>query len=305
MKFTDAQARFLAWLTDQAPSTGRFYAFRGCLRDLGAYLKSRGVEDLESVTPLLLEEYKSRLQKKTIVSTGKPLSTSTVVAYIFSVRKLFSKAVEWGWLSSSPAASLFNSLPQRQLLRSFLSHQEMEKVLARPDVALPIGLRDRFILELMYSTGIRVCELLDLNIEDVNLDQNHLHIKPSIGGRERSLPLTGATRDFMNRYVKEIRPAWVRSLKRGGLPRRSNALLYGPTHGPMSESLLAKLVGGYVRAVRPGVPNPSLAIRYACAVRLLKGGTPVAELHTLFGHIKKIQTEAYPRVLAGIQSKQR
>jgi integrase/recombinase XerD len=305
MKFTEAQERFLLWVMEKAKDRKRIYYPRSSLRNFGAYMKSRGVEDLAAVTPMLIEEYKRKLQTKEIVLTGKHLSPQTVEAYLLPVRTMFLKATEWGWLSSNPAASLLSGFPSRQPLRCFLSHQEMEKVLARPDVAMPIGLRNRLILELMYSTGIRFGEVVDLNVPDVDLDKGQLHVKASRGGKERIVPLTGATRDLLNRYLKEIRPAWARPLRRGGVPRRSTALFYSPKRGPMSEGHLEKMVGGHVRAVRPDVPCAGLAIRYACGVRLLSGGKTVAELNELFGHLKKGQAAIYSRAVAGIRSKQR
>lgn len=295
MKIVEAREHFAAWLKEKGLSRRTVWQSMAGVRRFEVFLKWRGVEDLELVTVSLVEDYKARLQARPAISTGRPLMAKTVESYLVPVRSFLAQAAWCGWIPSNPAVGILRGIPRRGGLRSSLTAPEMEKILARPDMAMPIGLRDRLILELMNSTGIRMEEVVDLDLSDVDLNQNSLHIKATTRGRDRRVPLSSAIRAFLDRYLKEIRPVWDHPMKRGGTRRRATALFYSPRRGPMSEDALEKMVGGHVRAVRPDVANAGQAIRHACAVRLLNGGAVVADVNALLGQLKMSQTELYSR----------
>jgi integrase/recombinase XerD len=295
MKISEAREHYAACLKEQGASKRNIGSSLCFVRRFEEFLKQRGVEDIDAVTTELLEGYKAALRNKRAVSTDRPLLPFTIEGYLSGIRRFFERAVAKGWASSNPCVGIFRGMSPRRPVQSFLTPEEMARVLSRPDTALPIGLRDRLILELMCSTGIRMDEVLDLDISDVDLEKNRLHIKASRWGSERTVPFTPTVRDFLTRYLKDIRPVWDHLTKRGRCRWRATALFYSPRHGPMSENILEKMVGDHVRAVRPSVPNAGQAIRRACAVRLLSNGASVAEVNALLGQLKMSQTMAYIR----------
>ncbi len=295
MKIVEAREQYATWLKGKGLNRRTVWQTLAGVRRFEVFLKWRGVEDVEVVTVPLVEDYKSRLQAQVSISTGNPLVARTVESYLAPVRSFLAQAAWNGWIRSNPAVGILRGVPRRVGIRNPITVSEMEKILARPDVAMPIGLRDRLILELMNSTGIRMEEVVGLDLSDVDFEQGRLHIKATTRGRDRWVALTATVRAYLDRYLKEIRPVWDRPMKRGGIRRRATALLYSPRRGPMSENILEKMVGGHVRAVRPDVENAGQSIREACAVRLLSTGATVAEVNALLGQLKMSQTEAYTR----------
>lgn len=297
MKIREAMEQYEAWYKERGSSKRAISVSLSFVRRFEEFAKQRGVDDMAAVTGEILEGYKAAVKKKKTVANNRPLRPTSIDAYLSSIRLFFQRAVANGWASSNPSAGILQGIAPKRPIQSFLTEEEMIKVLGRPDTTLPIGLRDRLILELMYTTGLRMEEIMDLNISDVNLEQNELHIKATLRGRERTVTLPPEARALLDRYLKEVRPVWDHPTKRGRLRWRGTALFYSPRHGPMSENILEKMVGGHVRAVRPSVPNAGQAIRYACAVRLLKSGAGVADVNVILGQPKLNQTMAYTRAM--------
>jgi integrase/recombinase XerD len=297
MKIREAMEHYAQWFKERGSSKRAISVSLSFVGRFAEFAKQQGVEDMAAVTAEILEGYKAAVKKKKTVASNRPLRHTSIDAYLSSIRLFFQRAVANGWTSSDPSTGILRGIAPDRPIQNFLTEEEMANVLNRPDTALPIGLRDRLILELMYTIGLRKEEIIDLNMSDVKLEQNELHIKETLPGRERTLTLPSEARALLDRYLKEVRPVWDHPTKRGRRRWRDTALFYSPRHGPMSENILEKMVGGHVRAVRPSVPNCGQAIRYACAVRLLKSGADVAAVNVLLGQRKMNQTMAYTRLI--------
>jgi integrase/recombinase XerD len=299
MKIREARERYATWLRRRESRPKTIAGSLNCVQSFEAFLKRQGVNDIEAVTRKMLEEYKTALREKRIVENNRPLLHRTIEAYVLSIRIFFERAAANGWVSSNPAVGLLQDIRTHRPVQRFLTAEEMARVLARPDIATPAGVRDRLILELMYSTGIRMEEVLGMDLSDIDLKENLLRVRETVRGRERTVPLTPAIRALLTQYLKEIRPMWDRPMKYGGQRRRGTALFYSRRCGVMSEMKLEEIVGGHVRAVRPSVIRAGKVIRYACAARLLREGKTVAEVNTLFGQRKMRDTEVYLRAMRG------
>ncbi len=300
MKIGEVRERYAAWLKAHGSRPKTIAGSLNCVQTFETFLKRQGVNDIEAVTKKMLVEYKTALREKRIVENNRPLLHRTIEAYVLSIKLFFERAKANGWVSSNPVVGVLQDIPTHRPIQSILTAEEMARVLARPDRATPIGLRDRLILELMYTTGIRLEEVLAVNLSDVDLKQNRLHVQETVRGRERAVPLTPPVRNLLTQYLRDVRPTWERPLKSGGQRRRGTALFYGPPYGVMSEKKLEEIVGDHVRAVRASVRKAGTAIRYACAARLLSGGKTLAEINALFGQRKIRQTEVYLRAMQGL-----
>ena len=230
MKIREALEHYAAWLKERGSNHRAISVSLSFVRRFAEFAKQRGVEDMAAVTAEILEGYKAAVKKKKTVANNRPLCHTTIDAYLSSIRLFFQRAVANGWASSNPSAGILRGIAPDKPIQSFLTEEEMVNVLSRPDRTLPIGLRDRLILELMYTIGLRTEEILDLNIPDVKLEQNELHIKETLRGRERTLALPSEARALLDRYLKEVRPVWDHPTKRGRRRWRPATLFYSPRH---------------------------------------------------------------------------
>ena len=171
------QQRTPAAVAGQAKSLTNF--FRWC--------EERGLSRPEEVTRPMLERYQRHLfyaRKR----NGKPLSASTQYGHLATVRLYFRWLSRQGFLLANPASEIIlPKLPQR-LPRAVLNAEEAEAVLARPDVSLPEGLRDRAMLELLYSTGLRRAELAGLLLFDVDATRGTVFVREGKGRKRQSRP---------------------------------------------------------------------------------------------------------------------
>lgn len=293
MKFTDAQARYCEWVKEQEGTRRTIDERLRSLRRFGAYVKGRGIAHVEDVTRKEVDDYKTRTREWKSVLTSMPLSARTTEQYLSSVKSFFAWVVTKGWASSNPATDILSGVPQRNERQKVLSADEMGKILARPDGTTAIGKRDRFILELMYSTGIRMKEVLGLNLSDIDLEKNRLYVKGCARGRERWIPLTGEIAKRMETYLSEVRPVLAGPRQQGDVP--AEPLFYSRHRGPLGKNELHQLVGEHVRAVRRGARRAGELIRQSCAARWFERGATIAEVHVLLGHLKMSQTVGYTR----------
>ena len=316
MKVTEAVGLFVAARREGGLTSTTSRMDRYSLTRFVEFLKQERTESLEDVTPALVESYKAALLRRRSVSTGGRLKASTLMSALESVRRLFVYATERGWTAASPAERIMWGVPSKyDALPNFLTMEEMAKVLAVPDAATPIGARDRAILELMYASGMRNGEVSHLELADVDLEAGWMRLRAWERTLAREVPLPGAARESLGRYLKEIRPAWwsvseASRINRGRLgpiraKRRETAVFLGPRSGDtMSEINVEDMVREAVQAVKPAVVYAARAIRCACAARLLKEGVSLSGIHTIFGYKNLCPTESCIRaaIAAGIRA---
>lgn len=139
---------------------------------------------------------------------GRPLALRTQLGQLCFVRSFFKWLAKQRYVLYNPASEL--ELPKegpRLPVESF-SRQEVEQVLAIPDVGTPLGLRDRAVLEVLYATGIRRLELASLDLHDVDLDRDVVVIRGGKGGKDRVVPLGERARAWVERYVARRGRGW-------------------------------------------------------------------------------------------------
>lgn len=171
-----------------------------------------------------------------------------------------------------------------------LTEKEVEGLLAAPDVARPLGLRDRAMLELLYASGLRVSELVGLPRDAVDLEAGILRVKGK-GGRERLVPFGASADGWLRRYLGEARPA---------LDRKGRAELFLSARGSaLTRQRFWQLIAGYGRKAGLRRSLAPHAVRHAFATHLLERGADLRALQMMLGHADISTTQIYTRVSAG------
>lgn len=280
------QTRVLGW----SPRTITAYASH--LRFLLDYLaEETEVEDVTGLSPEVLHAYQTWLYSFED-ENGRGLAIATQAARLSAVRSFFRYLVKSDVLLYDPAAGL--ELPKRKgtLPRSVLSKAEMVRLLAAPDATTPLGLRDRTMLEVLYSTGIRNAELRALRVYDLDLDRGLLRVNEGKNAKDRVVPLGDAACAWLREYLTESRPKLL--LSRNGAPEPR--VFVSKNGRPLQP--LGVIYPIRKHAKRAGIERPITphSLRHTFATHLLAGRADIRHIQAMLGHASVATTQIYTRV---------
>jgi integrase/recombinase XerD len=219
------------------------------------------------------------------------LSPRSVARAVAAVRGFYRFLVLDRRLAANPADDLrpphaWPGLPK------FLSIEDVDRLIAQPDVSSPLGLRDRAMIEVLYATGLRVSELVGLRAADLHLDEEYLTCVGK-GAKERLVPIGAEAAAWVGRYQREARPTLARSA-RGRAPAR---LFVNARGGALSRVGFWKILRGHSRAA--GLPrgvSPHV-LRHSFATHLLERGADLRAIQLMLGHADLSTTQIYTHVL--------
>ena len=264
-------------------------AYRRDLSRYSAFLQSLGRDALGDVASADIEDYAAAV--RTGADGGRPLAASSAHRAVVAVRGWHRFAVAEGYASADPSAQIKTPAVPRRLPRA-LSTEEVTALLDACDVGEgPVPLRDRALLELLYGTGARISEAVNLAVDDLTLSGEAPAVKLFGKGRkERVVPLGAYAVAALEAYLVRARP----ELARGG---RGNAAVFLNTRGnPLSrQSAWAVLHAAGGRAGLSGRVSPH-TLRHSFATHLLAGGADVRIVQELLGHASVTTTQVYTQV---------
>jgi integrase/recombinase XerD len=272
--------RFLTYLVSErrlSPHTVSAYA--SDLAHLTDYLSKRGLESWRQVGREELSDYfRQALQGLHARSRARRLA---------AVRSFFRFLESKDLIDTNPAARItFPKIPAT--LPKVLSGEQVEALLNMPDGANPLGMRDRAILEILYATGIRVSELVDLRFAQINLEAGYLIVRGK-GDKERLVPLGEYALDALKTYLE-----WGRPQLAGRRDR--DVVFLNARGGRLSRQGVWKMVKKHAAAV--GVPktvSPHV-LRHSFATHLLENGADLRSLQVMLGHADIGTTQIYTAV---------
>jgi integrase/recombinase XerD len=251
------------------------------LQMLGAFAAGRGR------TSSTLDRADVEAFVRQLMAEGRaPRSVARVVA---TVRAFYRYLVVSGQLAASPAVDVRAPRSIRTLPK-FLTGEEVEALLAAPDVATPRGLRDRAMIELLYATGLRVSELVSLKPADVNLEDGFLTTVGK-GSKERVVPIGDEATMWVRRYLQEARPALV--------GRRSSARLFVNARGGTGLTRIGfwKVLRGYGAGLGLARRLSPHVLRHSFATHLLERGADLRAIQLMLGHADLSSTQIYTHIL--------
>jgi integrase/recombinase XerD len=258
----------------------------GYARDLAALsahasAEGRAVDELDRAS---LEAFVRR-------QVTRGLSPRSVARSVAAIRGFYRFLVLERRLPQNPAADL---QPPRAwpALPKFLSLDQVDRLLAQPDVSTALGLRDRAMVELLYATGMRVSELVGLRIADLHLDRRYLTCAGK-GQKERLIPIGEDATRWVRRYLASARPALARRRQPASAPR----VFVNARGGALSRVGFWKILKGHGRqAGLPRTLSPHV-VRHSFATHLLERGADLRAIQMMLGHADLSTTEIYTHVL--------
>lgn len=214
-------------------------------------------------------------------------SPTTISRNLASVRCFYKFLIFRGQLDHNPAKGIKLEKAEKKLPQ-VLSGEEIELLLAQPDITEPKGCRDKAMLELLYATGIRASELINLNLKDINLRSDVLYCHGSKG--VRSIPVYPSVVVSVSDYIYRMR-----GLITG--PESGSALFVNLNGGRLTRQGFWKIVKGY--AIEAGITKEITphTLRHSFALHLLENGASVKDIQTMMGHADISSTQVYVQLL--------
>jgi tyrosine recombinase XerC len=216
--------------------------------------------------------------------TENKYNKNSVIRKLSTLRRFYTFMVKRGFIDENPLVSLF-SPKQEKILPNFLTQSEMERLIENIPLDNPLGIRDRAIVECLYSTGMRIGELVQLNVSDVR-DDREILIKGK-GNKERIVFLGEYALKSLKRYLEEVRPNLVRDDK-------EKALFLSRFGTRLTCRSIERMMEKY--GIMTGKDVSPHTIRHSFATHLLENGADLRAVQELLGHSDLSTTQKYTHI---------
>ncbi|MBI5658133.1 MAG: site-specific tyrosine recombinase XerD [Nitrosomonadales bacterium] len=268
------------WLEDGL-SRNTLESYRRDLSKFSAWLEKRRNAPILQATYADIQGFLAHLANE---QKAKATSTSRAVS---SLKRLFRYLLRQNRVDFDPTLQISSPKLPRSLPKS-LTEDDVELLLQAPDIQTPLGVRDRTMLEVLYATGLRVSELVNLSVAQVSLDMGVVRVMGK-GGKERLVPLGEEAQDWLRRFLKEARPELLAG-------RLSDAMFVTGRAEAMTRQMFWYLIKKHARHGGLGKPLSPHTLRHAFATHLLNHGADLRVVQMLLGHADISTTQIYTHV---------
>jgi integrase/recombinase XerD len=253
-----------------------------------AWCAAQQIERPSAVNRRVLEAYRQHIYTAR-KRDGEPLTFASQAQLLIPVRAFFRWLARQEHIAFNPASELELPKVEKRLPAAVLTSAEAEQLMNAPRVRTPLGLRDRAILEVLYSTGIRRVELVRLKLHDVDWPRSTVMVRQGKGRKDRVVPLGERARAWLRAYCDRARPRLLSG-------RDRSALFLHHTGAPLEPRRLTESVRRYIEQAGIEKPGACHLLRHTAATLMLEGGADVRYIQALLGHESLETTAIYTRV---------
>ncbi|HHY37879.1 MAG TPA: site-specific tyrosine recombinase XerD [Clostridia bacterium] len=254
------------------------------LKQYKTFLENGGKTSIEDAGPATIVAYLLHLQKQ-----GR--APATIARRLAALKAFYQYLVRENFLQNDPTSNLESPKLEKRLPK-VLTVREVDMLLKQPKPTTPTGLRDRAMLELLYATGIRVSELISLNVSDLNLEMGFLKCRGK-GARERIVPVGSMALKSVRQYLQEGRPRILGS-------NTQEPSLFLNHHGRrLTRQGFWKIVRKYAQEAKIRKHITPHTLRHSFATHLLENGADLRSVQEMLGHADISTTQIYTQVTKG------
>ena len=241
------------------------------------------------VTKQTVERYQKYLYNYRQAKSGEPLSFESQHKRLGLVRNLFKWLSKNNSILFNPASDIEFPKKEHRLPRYIFTSKEAETVLNQPDVSTPLGIRDRSILETLYSTGVRRMEIRKIHIYDLDMDRGTVRINQGKGRKDRVVPIGERALKWIEKYLCDVRPFLVQE--------PDNQILFLTARGrQISEDYFTQMAGIYVKKSGLGKKGSCHIFRHTAATLMLENGAEIRYIQEMLGHSSLATTQLYTQI---------
>lgn len=271
-------------ILNRSPATISAY-----LMHVEIFLKSTVVPDIMRITASIIESYIAGLYDYRTVE-GKPYGIATICLKVRSIKRFFEFLEKTNIIFIDPAGFITEPQKKQTRIRETLTNEEARKILGQPNLGTLSGIRDRAVLEMFYSTGIRLNELCSLGVYDTDLQSAVVRVKGK-GNKDRVVPMGRHAVKFLREYISKVRPHFTRK-------NRSNRHLFVDYYGkPLSKQVVTIMIRTCRKAAGIRKQVTAHTFRHTFATVLVKNGADIRAVQKMMGHVDVSTTQIYIRSL--------
>ncbi len=280
--------RYLDWLQIQNYSKATIKGRDHYLSVFIVWCDERSLKRPNEITKPILERYQRHLylyRKK----DGEPLTFRSQHTHLVPIRAWFKWLTRQNYILYNPASELDLPRLEKRLPKHVLSQPEVETVLNQTDTTEALGIRDRSMLETLYSTGMRRMELIGLKLYDIDVDRGTVMIRQGKGKKDRMIPIGERALAWIDKYLIEVRPELVTGIDEGVLYLTNLSESFTPNR-------LTQLVRNYVQSAEIGKTGACHLFRHTMATLMLEHGADIRFIQEMLGHADVSTTQIYTQV---------
>lgn len=279
---------YLRWMTVHNYAATTIENRRRYLGYFSGFARSAGIMEPAAVGYELVVAYQEGLHRYR-KADGTPLSVATQVQRLIPVTQFFTWLRREHRIDQNPAADLLMPRPNRQLPEATLSSHEMARLMAVPDVTKPLGLRDRAILEIFYSSALRRSELIALRVGDIDFERGTLFVYRGKGAKDRYVPIGERALFWVRLYLGIVRPGFLAE-------NSPDALFLSSVGTTLCADWLCRKVRSNLRQAGIHKRGSCHLLRHSVATLMLEGGADIRYVAEMLGHARLESTQRYTRV---------
>jgi integrase/recombinase XerD len=252
------------------------------------YLKEKNIDEITAVTKETIRDYQTYLYEE-INFKGEPNGVVTQNNALKVVKSFFRFLCENDYLVGDPARDISYAKEPKRLPRSILTSAEMKRLLHSPDTKTALGYRDRAVLEILYSSGIRKEELNHLLLQDVDYNDGFLRVNSGKGNKDRVVPIGKIACRYLENYIKAVRPSLIRD-------PYNNYLFLSLKGNRLSKNMVWEIVKRYSRKAKIKKTISPHTFRHTCATLMLRNKANIRHIQEMLGHASLDSTQVYASV---------
>jgi len=253
------------------------------------------IEFLDGSDPLeadkkKLSAYQTHLFEMTSKKTGKKLSCNSQINRLTVLKNFYRFLQQTGRIATNPAEIIVLPRHPKLIPPVLLKSREMKKILDAPDLGNPLGFRDRTIMEVFFATGMRLSELTSSAVEDLNFEENLIHIKHGKGQKQRLVPMGEAARNWLQEYLENVRPILAKQSD-------TQAVFLNRFARRVDKNGWQKKLAEYVKAAGIKKNFTTHCFRHQLATAMLERGADTRHIQEILGHETLKTTQRYLHVV--------
>lgn len=285
---TDYLKQYLQWQTVRHYSDQTLRLRKANICIFITWCEARSLDHPQQITRPILEQYRRYLyyyRKR----DGDPLSLRSQYTRLEPLRGFFKWLTKENYLLYNPASEMELPRVHRKLPQHILSVAEIDSILAQTALHGDIGIRDRAIIETLYSTGLRKTEMINLKLYDIDQNNATLMVREGKGRKDRMVPLGERALAWTQKYLEGIREQYV-------MPPDEGYLFITEYGQPMIKNRLPDMVKKYIEQAGINKPGACHIFRHSMATHMLENGADIRYIQMMLGHAALSTTEIYTQV---------
>jgi integrase/recombinase XerD len=251
------------------------------------YIETEGIQTIEEISPSHITAYYEKIRTEPTRRTNRPRATGTLQTQVRGMELFFTMLQETGQLTQNPFSTLKFTYPKQHIERTVLTPEEIQLL-----YGVCKTLQERAVLSFAYGCGLRVSEIVALNVEDIKLQEGFLIVKRGKGNKRRVIPMSEGVKQDLSNYFYYERPATLALPETAFMLHSKGGRMKKYTYNKLLKKLIDRANNEIIRQKQVSIHT----LRHSIATHLLEQGMSIEQVRVFLGHAELESTEIYTHV---------